>query len=85
MINDPIIYKFSQTLLTTERRLTGQLFLAADIPQHFKIQGSPMRTSNHLKNKSPSGPGQFPGIAGNAGNHRNDRKFHKSHQILNQI
>ena len=26
---------FSQTLLTTERRLTGQLFLAADLPQHF--------------------------------------------------
>ena len=28
------------------------------------------------------GPGQFPGIAGN---HGNDRKFHESHQILNQI
>ena len=27
-------------------------------------------------------PGQFPR---NAGNHGNDRKFHKSHQILNQI
>ena len=31
-----------------------------------------------------SGPGRFPGIAINAGNHGNDRKFHKSHQILNQ-
>ena len=31
------------------------------------------------------GPGRFPGIAGNAGNHGNDRKFHESHQILNQI
>ena len=29
-------------------------------------------------------PGWFPGIAGNAGNQWNDRKFHKSHQILNQ-
>ena len=27
------------------------------------------------------GPGRFPG---NAGNHKNDGKFHKSHQILNQ-
>ena len=30
------------------------------------------------------GPGRFPGIAGHAGNHENDGKFHKSHQILNQ-
>ena len=29
-------------------------------------------------------PGRFPGIAGNAGNHGNGRKFHKSYQILNQ-
>ena len=29
-------------------------------------------------------PGRFPGITGNAGNHGNDQKFHKSHQILNQ-
>ena len=29
-------------------------------------------------------PDQFPGIAGNAGTHRNDGKFHKSHEILNQ-
>ena len=29
-------------------------------------------------------PGQFPGIAENAGNHGNDKKSHKSHQILNQ-
>ena len=28
-------------------------------------------------------PGRFPGIR-NAGNHGNDGKFHKSHQILNQ-
>ena len=30
-------------------------------------------------------PGRFPGIVGNAGNHGNGGKFHKSHQILNQI
>ena len=29
-------------------------------------------------------PGRFPGIVGNAGNHGNDRKYHKSHQMLNQ-
>ena len=29
-------------------------------------------------------PGQFPAISRNAGNHRNDGKFHKSNQILNQ-
>ena len=35
--------------------------------------------------KKPSWwPGRFPGIARNAGTHRNDGKFHKSHQILNQ-
>ena len=28
--------------------------------------------------------GRFPGIVENAGNHGNDGKFHKSHQILNQ-
>ena len=28
-------------------------------------------------------PGRFPGIAGNAENHGNDGKFHKSHQIFN--
>ena len=28
VINKPIIYKFFKTLLTTERRLTGQYFLA---------------------------------------------------------
>ena len=33
---------------------------------------------------SASGSGQFLGIARNARNHGNDRKFHKSHQILNQ-
>ena len=30
-------------------------------------------------------PGRFPGIAGNAGNHRIDGKFHESNKILNQI
>ena len=30
------------------------------------------------------GPGRFPGIAGNAGNHGEDGKLHKSDQILNQ-
>ena len=31
-----------------------------------------------------TGLGRFSEIAGNPGNHGNDRKFHKSHQILNQ-
>ena len=31
------------------------------------------------------GRGRFPRIAGNAGNHGNDEKFYKSHQIFNQI
>ena len=31
------------------------------------------------------GPGRFPGIAGHAGNHENEGKFHKSHQILNKL
>ena len=26
-------------------------------------------------------PGRFPRIAGNAGNHGNDRKFHESHHL----
>ena len=30
------------------------------------------------------GPVRFIGIAEKAGNHRNDRKFRKSHQLLNQ-
>ena len=30
-------------------------------------------------------PGRFRGIAGNAGNHGNDEKFHESHKTLNQI
>ena len=29
-------------------------------------------------------PGWFPKIAGKAGNHGNDGKFHENHQILNQ-
>ena len=31
------------------------------------------------------GPVRFPGIAGNAGNQRNGRKFCKRYQILSQI
>ena len=31
------------------------------------------------------GPGRFPGIAGNAENHGNDGKIHKSHKIPKQI
>ena len=34
--------------------------------------------------KSNKGPRQFTRIAGNAGNHGKDGKFHESHQILNQ-
>ena len=30
------------------------------------------------------GPGRFPGIAGNDGNHGSNRKFYKTHQTLNQ-
>ena len=29
-------------------------------------------------------PGRFPEMAGNAGNHGNDKKLHKSHQKLNK-
>ena len=29
-------------------------------------------------------PGRFPGIAGKAGNHGNNRKYHKSDQTLSQ-
>ena len=29
-------------------------------------------------------PGRFPRITGNAGNHREDGKLHKSNQIINQ-
>ena len=42
VINNPIIYMFSKTLLITERKLTGWQFL----------QGPPMRPSNNLKNKA---------------------------------
>ena len=37
-----------------------------------------------LQNTAGRRAGRFTGNAGNAGNHGNDRKFHKSHQILNQ-
>ena len=30
-------------------------------------------------------PGRFPGIAGNAGNHRNDGKIHKSTKYLTKL
>ena len=35
-------------------------------------------------NKVIKGPVPLPRIAGNAGNHEKDRRFHKSYQILNQ-
>ena len=35
--------------------------------------------------ETSSRPVRFPGIVGNAGNHENDGKFHKSHKILKQI
>ena len=38
--------------------------------------------SNH--NSTLLRPVRFPGIAGNAGNHRKDGKFHKSDHIINQ-
>ena len=34
--------------------------------------------------RSTRRPGWFPGIAGNAGNHRNNRKIHKSDQTFNE-
>ena len=37
-----------------------------------------------LLDSSYSGPGRFPRIVGNAGNHGNNRKIHKSDQTLNQ-
>ena len=37
-----------------------------------------------LLDSSYSGPGRLPGIAGNAGNHGNNRKIHESDQTLNQ-
>ena len=41
--------------------------------------------NDHHGRRVFQGPGRFPGIAGNARNHRNDGKFHESHKILNQI
>ena len=37
-----------------------------------------------LRIQSDNRARSFPGIARNAGTHRNDRKFHKSHKLLNQ-
>ena len=37
-----------------------------------------------LPDTSYSGPGRFPGSAGNAGNRGNNRKIHESDQTLNQ-
>ena len=45
---------FSNTLLTTERRLTGWQFLAVVFPQHSQIQRPPMRASNNQQNKTLS-------------------------------
>ena len=36
VINNPIIYKFSKTLLTTERRPTGWWFLTVDLSRIWK-------------------------------------------------
>ena len=41
-------------------------------------------SSFNFTNYGKEWPGRFPGIAGNAGKHKNDGKFHKSHQICNQ-
>ena len=38
----------------------------------------------HLQKAFGLRSGQFPGIAGNAGNNEKDGKFHKSDQILDQ-
>ena len=45
---------FSKTLLTTERRLTGQYFLAVDLSPTFLNTGK-KRTSNNLENKTLPG------------------------------
>ena len=37
-----------------------------------------------VNKRSARQPGRFPGIAGNAGNHRNNRKIHKSDQTFNE-
>ena len=37
-----------------------------------------------VNKRSTRQPGRFPGIAENAGNHRNNRKIHKSDQTFNQ-
>ena len=37
-----------------------------------------------VNKRSARRPGRFPGIARNAGNHRNNRKIHKSDQTFNE-
>ena len=44
VINNPIIYKFSRTLLTTERRPTGWWFLAVDLSPTFLNTGTTDKT-----------------------------------------
>ena len=59
------------------------------MPSFLAIAYDYSRASCHLSGVSwediLNWPGQFPGIAENAGNHWNDGKFHESHKILNQI
>ena len=43
-----------------------------------------MQNMLKVNKRSTRRPGRFPGIAGNAGNHRNNRKIHKSDQTFNQ-
>ena len=50
----PNFYRWSKTLLTTERRLTGQQFLAVGTLHHSEIQEPPMRPSNNMENKTLS-------------------------------
>ena len=50
---------------------------------YFKPNFSSSNTSD-IQKQPPEGPGRFPGIGGNAGNHGNNRKFHKSDQTLYQ-
>ena len=45
---------FSNTLLTIERRLTGQYLLAVDLSPIFWIEGPAMRPSNNLENETAS-------------------------------
>ena len=53
----------------------------------FAEEISPLGSVNNkgYKSKTKQRPGWFLGIAGNAGNHENDGKFHESYKILNHI